>query len=170
VSPADRDEFRRMLALALQPMQEQIDALKLGTQRDSVIKGLRAEIADLQAVDRKHSGQHKQVTTELLPRMKSEVDLARGSDLSAIALAYERLAHVALDSNERLARLEEQGKKSSVEVQRTQGTTQAIQVAADSADTNSRLAKRWAKIASIVFLIAQAIWLGLIAALTRGAG
>lgn len=98
MTPTDRDEFRRMLANALQPLQEQIDAIKIP---------LAGELDALKQRDEKHSGQHKLVLGEVIPRIVSEVEKTRVSDLAAIAEAVKKLADVANETTERQARTDQ---------------------------------------------------------------
>lgn len=98
MTPADRDEFRRMLASALQPMQEQIDAIKIP---------LAAELEELKGRTAKLSGQHRQVLGELIPKIVTKAEEDRTSDLSAVVTAMQRLLDMTNAASERQARTEE---------------------------------------------------------------
>ncbi len=105
MSPADREEFRRMLANALQPMQEEIDAIRRADY-EAVVDPLKQEIAKLKAKDEKHSGQHK-LALGGLQTFKVENEETRAADLGAIAKAMNNLIEISKETVERQARTEQ---------------------------------------------------------------
>lgn len=98
MSPADRDELRIMLRNAIQPLQEQIDAIKIP---------LAGEIDALRQRGDKLSGQQRAVLVETLPKIVSEVERTRVADLAAIAAAVQKLVEVSNDTVERGARTDQ---------------------------------------------------------------
>lgn len=118
MTPADKEEFRRMLVNALQPLQDEIDSLKRSAARESVIDELRSEITALKEVDRKHSGQHRLVTGELLPRMVNDVERTRAGDLAAFGQAIAKLVDVTNETVLRQARADERAQRTEEKVER----------------------------------------------------
>jgi hypothetical protein len=94
MTPADRDELARMIARALAPLREQIDAIQPSVDR---------EIERLKARDAKHSGEHRFVTAELVPAVASKAE----ADTRAIVGALGQVVTVVNEIAERQARTDQ---------------------------------------------------------------
>ena len=175
MTPGEMQLLRAML-------REEIDEALTPVRKE--VKDLAARTRTLEETDRKHSGQHRAVTRELIPQLKSNVESARLGDLAGIADAYGRIVHLVNDMSDTVARIEKRG---LVEVKDETGATSivptalvakkaaegaeaaavagahaalssnrkadAIQIAADRADTHSLSAKRWAKFGPIIAIV-----------------
>jgi hypothetical protein len=72
----------------------------------TALEGAKTEIAQLQAVDRKHSGEHRSVRSQLLPQLASDVNFSRAGDMNAVAAAYEKLGTVVNQLGDRFDKIE----------------------------------------------------------------
>ena len=139
---------------------------------------------ELERARRSHSIQVRAITKEALPRIQSEAKLERKGDNEAIGVAFDRMAAFMNDLAETAVRIE--GKQSPVTVKlsdstgrtserpaslvaaessvrtekttnQIQGTTAAIQVAANRSDTQSLDAAKASQRAFITTLVTGAL-------------
>lgn len=133
--------MRDALRDALAPVQKDIEGIKVrigGLETNA--RDAKRDIQLLQDTDRKHSKEHRAVTGEILPRMKSDADLTRERDLTATATAYERMLRLHDDLAQRMGGMEseiasyrkeaaERAKKASFEVPDGKGNVSIVPAA-----------------------------------------
>jgi len=175
MTPGEMQLMREMLREEIQPVRE-----------EQVEQGKR--IKALEDAKRSHSMRVRAITTEQIPLAKSEARLERKGDNEAIGVAFDRMAAFMNDLAETAARIEVKqspvtvtlsdgtgrtserpaslvAAESSVRTENTtnqiQGTTAAIQVAANRSDTQSldaAKASQRAFVTSLAMGIALGLW------------
>jgi hypothetical protein len=95
------------------PAELNLMRMMLREEIDGAISPVRADLAKLterttklEETDRKHSGQHRAVTKEIIPQLKSAAEESQRGTTAGIADAFNKMVHVVSDLGDAVARVE----------------------------------------------------------------
>lgn len=141
MTPRELDLMRQMLREEIEPVRNQVADLATRTKA--------LEEAD-KTFKTKLSGQHRAVTKELIPQLRSEAEAIRKGDMGAVADAFNRMGHVVADLAETASRIEQNSNRSLVELPDGKGGTSVRPASLVAAESSVRAENNQAGLAKVV--------------------